>query len=422
MISNTNHANLNADNVFVNLPAEIILTLVETYLRLYPKSAEQLAYSCKSFYHIITNFGSYWIKHHGVCVPAYLENEPAIHFYLFSLQRQKKLPNAYKYTINEVGNKTIKQLAVCNKQLFCSSSNEIRIWKFENRELSLQTTRHYPDESITNLVSDDKNLIIELNGRTELWPDGNHDTSYSLGDIDKMATCIAFNANMVALGCPDGKVAVKTTHRHCISILKEAEPKHEKAVTCLAVVDGQFVSGSVDGTVRLLNLDTSTTTIFLRHEGRVNCLAISGKEIASGSADKTIKVRSLDQSNEIVLRGHKDQISCLSFIGEQLASGSLDQSILVWDHHQGSIIHQLKVSSEIYNLSVLNEAFIFRCANKTIGVWHIHTKYGYYLSKFTNITCFAVIDGALVCASENKLLVSALDADTIKSQFVKWES
>lgn len=93
--------------------------------------------------------------------------------------------------------------------------------------------------------------------------------------------------------------------------------------------DGKrLVSGSVDNTIKVWDLDSGKETLSLRgHANVVTSLALSGngKRLFSGSEDHTVKLWDLDAGRDtLTLRGHTGDVTSLALSGDgkRLFSGS----------------------------------------------------------------------------------------------------
>ena len=102
------------------------------------------------------------------------------------------------------------------------------------------------------------------------------------------------------------------------------------------------VSGSADRTVRVWDLDTGAcTAVFARHGGAVAGVAVTtdGRRAVSGSADRTLRVWDLDTGAcTAVLEGHQGEVTgvAVTVDGRRAVSGSFDNTLRVWDLDTGA--------------------------------------------------------------------------------------
>lgn len=104
--------------------------------------------------------------------------------------------------------------------------------------------------------------------------------------------------------------------------------------------DGRTIaSGSGDRTVRLWDIEASSSVLTLTIEDGVTTVAISPdcSLVAAGSLDKSVRVWNV-ASGHLVERlegpdGHKDSVYSVAFSpsGKDLVSGSLDRTIKMWE-------------------------------------------------------------------------------------------
>jgi cytochrome c len=121
-------------------------------------------------------------------------------------------------------------------------------------------------------------------------------------------------------------------------------PGHDYAVNSVAFTpDGrQAISGSVDETVRLWNLDDGRElAIWYGHAGPIIGVAISanGKLAASGGIDQTVRIWHLATGKIVhALEGHKGPVWSLSFSpdGRLLLSAGADEIVRIWDVEYGT--------------------------------------------------------------------------------------
>ena len=134
----------------------------------------------------------------------------------------------------------------------------------------------------------------------------------------------------------------------CLCTLTETNSGHTDWVICLTALDnGQFASGSTDGTIKIWGSQQEQWQCFHTldkasgaHTGWVNCLtALGSGQFASGSSDRTIKIWGKNQQEQWqclhILNqasgGHTHWINCLTALGNgQFASGSHDKAIKIW--------------------------------------------------------------------------------------------
>lgn len=113
-----------------------------------------------------------------------------------------------------------------------------------------------------------------------------------------------------------------------------------------------LVSGGGDRTVRLWDIENSSSILTLHIEDGVQTVAISPdiQLVAAGSLGKAIQVWNMQGDLIGSLEGqygHKDCVYSVAFSpnGKQLVSGSRDRTIKIWDlysHEYGKIDQALK--------------------------------------------------------------------------------
>ncbi len=109
---------------------------------------------------------------------------------------------------------------------------------------------------------------------------------------------------------------------------------HNDWLTALYIThDGNIVSGSWDGTVRVWNTEGIEPAVCRGHEGSITALSITHDgNIVSGSWDGTVRVWNTEGIELAVCRGHEGGITALSIThDDKIVSGSEYKSIRVWD-------------------------------------------------------------------------------------------
>ncbi len=105
---------------------------------------------------------------------------------------------------------------------------------------------------------------------------------------------------------------------------------HTDSVDCLQTFGEKLLSGSVDKTIRLWDLDAGTSKVFEGHTDWVTCLQPFGDRFLSGSVDKTIRLWDPDTRTSQVFKGHTDWVRCLQVVGERIVSISFTDNIWLW--------------------------------------------------------------------------------------------
>ncbi|KAJ7098156.1 WD40-repeat-containing domain protein [Mycena belliarum] len=93
-----------------------------------------------------------------------------------------------------------------------------------------------------------------------------------------------------------------------------------------------LISGSLDNTIKLWDIDTSEAiSTFFGHIEGVWAVASDKLRLVSGSHDRTIKVWSRDEGKcTATLVGHRAAVSCLALGEDKIVSGSDDWDVKIW--------------------------------------------------------------------------------------------
>jgi len=205
----------------------------------------------------------------------------------------------------------------------------------------------------------------------------------------------------------------------CLNILK-----NNGDVIALALsADGRLaVSRSWDKTLRVWNLDSGECVNVLNDLSRitVNALSLSadGRLVVSGSDNNTLGVWNLETGECLkVLEGHKSNVACLALSADSrlAVSGSWDNTLRVWNLETGECLKVLeghKDRVECLALSADGRFAVSGSNDKTLRVWNLET--GECLKVLENthgFTCLALsADGRLaVSGSGSRLRVWNLE-------------
>ncbi|MDD5669503.1 MAG: HEAT repeat domain-containing protein, partial [Candidatus Omnitrophica bacterium] len=106
---------------------------------------------------------------------------------------------------------------------------------------------------------------------------------------------------------------------------------HTRKITSLAVLNKQIISGSLDKTIRVWDLESSKVKI-LRSPEPVDVLAILNNKIVSGDSHGTIRVWDLESSKVKILRSPvPGAIDALAILNNKIVSGGSSRIIYIWD-------------------------------------------------------------------------------------------
>ncbi|KAG1137681.1 hypothetical protein G6F37_003581 [Rhizopus arrhizus] len=176
------------------------------------------------------------------------------------------------------------------------------------------------------------------------------------------------------------------------------EPGNKSEVTSVAKSpnDKDYAVGYNDGTIRLWNIASSTSTVTLSgHRAAVTALTFDhdGTRLASGSKDTDLIVWDIiSESGLYRLKGHKDQVTCLKFLTTKgteaekevgtstegyLLSSSKDTLIKLWDL-SAQYCRETLVGhrTEVWSFAISNDqkVLISGGAEPHLKAWNINWK------------------------------------------------
>ena len=184
---------------------------------------------------------------------------------------------------------------------------------------------------------------------------------------------------------------------------------HSDQIMQVAISDGKIVSGSLDKTVKIWDINTGELLNTLTgHTNYVYSVAINEGRVVSGSWDKTIKVWDVITGNLLnTLQGHGDFVRCVAIREEKIVSGSLDKTIKIWDSNTGKLLNTLiGHTNYVYSVAISEGKVVSGSRDKTVKIWDVNT--GELLNTLEghidSIASVAVRDGKVVSGSWDKTI------------------
>ena len=263
--------------------------------------------------------------------------------------------------------------------------SKIKFWNFADLSL-LKVFEDHKDKILAIAISPLGDRLASLSGESvvKIWDMKEMKEQFSLKGKEEI-NCLAFlpNGKAVALGTEDKSIMIWSVTKSK-GVLKKSIAGHTAAIKCLAVdqTNALLISGSVDKTIRVLNLKQfkNTTvldgskapvlalaaipnTSYIISAGKENIIRVwslenakfkelnsnslevlsldvnsQGTKFISGGNDGTITLWNIDHHNFLFTKvaisyKHLVGVSTLKFTrkGENIISGSLDQSLKIWD-------------------------------------------------------------------------------------------
>ena len=117
---------------------------------------------------------------------------------------------------------------------------------------------------------------------------------------------------------------------------------HLDAVLCIAVSKRRLISGSMDRSIRIWDINTGRSIHKLYgHMGGVRCLSFKRDLLVSGSWDMQVMIWDLVKFERlIVLSGHRGSVSCVEFNERYIVTGSHDKTLRIW-YKTGFVPHKI---------------------------------------------------------------------------------
>ncbi|XP_052268653.1 protein qui-1-like [Dreissena polymorpha] len=183
---------------------------------------------------------------------------------------------------------------------------------------------------------------------------------------------------------------------------------HSGPITCMLITQDRrkLVSGSVDGLLKIWNLDISDfSDNLIGHTSIVTCLDVANDNtiVVSGSTDMTCKVWSLSMVKLTTnYRGHDQAVTGLHVLTESRLVVSLDatQKLHMWRTEDGQTMRLFAGPTTLHALAPNNQHFVSGAGDNRLQIWELSN--GSVIKEVNHtdkITC-------LLCSKNSQLLVT----------------
>lgn len=153
---------------------------------------------------------------------------------------------------------------------------------------------------------------------------------------------------------------------------------HEAGVTCVQLDDeGVLVSGSLDKTLRRVDLNVSTdVSVINAHESGVYCFQFLRHGLASGGGDSLIRMHDTRTGQcHRTLQGHSNgAVRALQFADNTLISGGTDHDLRFWDLRTATCTATINVGSRINALKFDDDRVYVGCADRSLKVYNMQSQ------------------------------------------------
>jgi len=324
------------------------------------------------------------------------------------------LASATDYTIElwnvQDGGATIQKISLANlvtsldfspdstELVSGSSDTTVKIWNVDNSgTLSLSNTlKGHTDWVHAVKFSPDAKFIASASS-------GNNDNTIKIWDVDD-----------------DGGALIHTLTGHTSNVY-----------TLSFSPDGKtLASGSVDGTIRLWNMEEGGTAIgsFTGHSWTIASLDFSpdGTQLASASLDSTVKIWDFENKSLSLVRSLQlvNGVNCVKYRpdGAYLASGSDDGTVQLWNRDDDYALFETfrRHTSAVLSIdfSPDGQKIATSAEDRTIQIWGTVCRSGYYGAHLECQPCApgtqskADMDSCLPCAAGTYSGAGAAECDT----------
>lgn len=210
--------------------------------------------------------------------------------------------------------------------------------------------------------------------------------NYSLRNLDGHiggVECCVFSPDDKSLltGSIDGTLRLWDLETFQTALIFEGHTNHIRSAV-FSDDGSHIVSASSDGTLRIWDVNTGKVIRVLEgHTSIVRCCDIhpNGKFVISGSDDQTLRLWSVENGRTMMIfEGHSGPVLGCEFSpeGNHIISSSSDGNLRLWDFSSGQTIRVFKGHSDIvrscsFNLS--GNKIVSGSADRTVRLWDVDT-------------------------------------------------
>jgi WD40 repeat protein len=178
----------------------------------------------------------------------------------------------------------------------------------------------------------------------------------------------------LAAGVGSGRVRVWDTRTNDV-LIDQAD--HAARVRSLAFDGGgqRLITGSGDGTVRLLDLEARGGQVFDNDGEWVRAVSLdpAGRYVAAGSGRGGIRIWDRTVENvSVILTGHTGRVLALRFTpsGRHLLSGAADGTLRCWDVGAGRELCRVRVDATLLTCAIdaAGKSFLAATARHLVAV------------------------------------------------------
>ena len=185
---------------------------------------------------------------------------------------------------------------------------------------------------------------------------------------------------------------------------------HELPVRSVCVTeDVKIVSGSDDRTVRVWDMEGNQLEVCGGHLGGVQSVCVTDGKFVSGSGDRTVRVWDMQGNELAVCRGHEGCVSsvCVTKDGK-IVSGSFDRTVRVWEMDGNALAVCRGHKDKVRSVCVMKDGQIVSGSDdNTVRVWDMKGQ--------EPVVCRGHQSSVLsVCVTKDGKIVSGSDDNTVR--------